>query len=93
MKQFGFAKGVYKIEDLKVGMVLPGITTDITNFGVFVDVGVKQDGLVHISQLADKFINSPADVVQLHQYVKVKVINIDSDRKRVSLSMKNLSDS
>ncbi len=89
IKQFEFAKGVYKIEDLKVEMVLPGIVTNITNFGVFVDVGVKQDGLVHISQLADKFINSPADVVQLHQYVKVKVIHIDPDRKRISLSMKN----
>ena len=93
IKQFEFAEGVYKTEDLKVGMVLPGIVTNITNFGVFVDVGVKQDGLEHISQLADKFINSPVDVVQLHQYVKVKVINIDSDRKRVSLSMKNLSGS
>lgn len=93
IKQFEFAKGIYKIEDLKVGMVLPGIVTNMTNFGVFVDIGVKQDGLVHISQLADEFINSPADVVQMHQYVRVKVINIDIDRERISLSMKDLSGS
>ena len=63
-------------------MILPGMVTNIANFGVFIDIGVKQDGLVHISQLADEFINSPADVVHLHQYVKVKVINIDPDRER-----------
>ena len=77
------------IEDLEIGMVLPGIVTNITNFGVFVDIGVKQDGLVHISQLANKFIKNPMDVVRLQQHVKIKVIDID--RKRISLSMKDLT--
>ncbi|GAI51930.1 unnamed protein product, partial [marine sediment metagenome] len=90
IKIFEFAKRIHKIEDLDIGMILPGIITNITNFGVFVDIGVKQDGLVHVSQLADRFVSKPADVVQLQQHVKVKVMNIDIERKRISLSMKDL---
>ena len=71
-------------------MVLPGIVTNITNFGVFVDVGVKQDGLVHISQLADRYIADPGEVVQLHQHVLVKVLSVDIERKRIQLSMKDI---
>ncbi len=89
-KVFSFAEGIFKIEDLQVGMELPGIVSNITNFGAFVDVGVKQDGLVHISQLANRFISNPADVVKLHQHVKVKVIELDIPRKRIQLSMKDL---
>lgn len=87
-KVFEFADGVYKIEDLREGMVLPGIVTNITNFGCFVDVGVKQDGLVHISQLANKYVSDPNEVVKLHQHVKVKVMEVDVNRKRIGLSMK-----
>lgn len=90
IKIFEFAEGVHKIEDLHVGMVLPGIVTNITNFGAFVDVGVKQDGLVHISQLANRFVSDPNEIVKLHQHVKVKVIEIDLARKRIQLSMKNI---
>lgn len=85
---FSFAEGITKIEDLQEGMVLPGIVTNITNFGVFVDVGVKQDGLVHISEIADRYIANPADVITLHQHVTVKVLQADKDRKRISLSIK-----
>jgi protein Tex len=85
---FEFANNIFKIEDLKPGMILPGIVTNITNFGVFVDVGVKQDGLVHISQLADRFISNPNDVVQLTDHVQVKVLEVDVVRKRIQLSMK-----
>jgi uncharacterized protein len=69
-------------------MVVPGIVTNITNFGCFVDVGVKQDGLVHISQLADKYVSDPNEVVKLHQHVKVKVMEVDVARKRIGLSIK-----
>ncbi len=86
---FSFAEGVHSMEDLKVGMKLPGIVTNITNFGAFVDIGVHQDGLVHISELADKFVKNPADVVKLHQKVDVTVMNTDIPRKRISLSMKS----
>jgi len=89
-KVFQFDDSVFKIEDLKVGMELPGIVSNITNFGAFVDVGVKQDGLVHISQLANRFISNPADVVKLHQHVKVKVTEVDIARKRIQLSMKDV---
>lgn len=91
IKVFEFAEGVYSIGHLTVGMVLPGIVTNITNFGAFVDVGVKQDGLVHISQLADRFISNPNDIVKLHQHVMVKVLEVDIARKRIQLTMKEVS--
>ena len=87
---FEFDKNVTKIEDLQEGMVLPGIVTNITAFGAFVDVGVHQDGLVHISQLANHRVNDPNEVVHLHQHVQVKVMEVDLRRRRISLSMKNL---
>ena len=87
-KTFEFAEGIKTIEDLKVGMVLPGIVTNITNFGAFVDIGVKQDGLVHISQIADRFVKNPADILKLQQDVRVKIMDIDIKRNRVNLSMK-----
>lgn len=89
-KVFEFAPDIHTIDDLREGMVLPGIVTNITNFGAFVDVGVKQDGLVHISQLADRYVANPLDVVKLHQHVKVKVVEVDKARKRIQLSMKGL---
>ena len=85
---FEFDKNVSKIEDLREGMVLPGIVTNITAFGAFVDVGVHQDGLVHISQLANRRVNDPSEVVHLHQHVKVKVLEVDLRRHRISLTMK-----
>ncbi len=85
-----FAQDVHTIEDLKIGMVLPGLVTNITNFGVFVDVGIKQDGLVHISQLADRYISTPAEVVKLHEHVKVKVLDIDLKRGRIQLTLKGV---
>lgn len=91
IKVFEFDSGVHSIDDLKEGMVLPGIVTNITNFGAFVDVGVKQDGLVHISQLANRFISDPNEAVSLHQHVKVKVLEVDKGRKRIQLSMKDIS--
>ncbi len=87
---FEFDKNVTKIEDLQEGMVLPGIVTNITAFGAFVDVGVHQDGLVHISQLVNRRVNDPNEVVHLHQHVQVKVIEVDLRRHRISLSMKNI---
>jgi uncharacterized protein len=90
IKVFEFAQDVRSIADLKEGMVIPGIVTNITNFGAFVDVGVKQDGLVHISQLADRFISDPNEVVKIHEHVKVKVLSVDVDRKRIQLSMKDI---
>jgi len=87
---FEFSKDVMSVSDLKPGMELPGIVTNITNFGAFVDVGVKQDGLVHISQLADRFIKDPNDVVKLNQKVKVRVLEVDERRSRISLSMKGI---
>ncbi len=85
---FQFADGVTKMEDLKPGMRLPGIVTNVTAFGAFVDVGVHQDGLVHVSQLADKFVQNPADVVKVAQRVTVTVLEVDIPRKRISLSMR-----
>lgn len=88
IKVFEFSPDVRSIDDLKQGMVLPGIVTNITNFGAFVDVGVKQDGLVHISQLADRYVSDPNEVVSLHQHVQVKVLEVDVQRKRIQLTMK-----
>ncbi|MFP4105039.1 MAG: Tex family protein [Phycisphaerae bacterium] len=85
---FQFAEGVNKMTDLQPGMKLPGIVTNVTAFGAFVDVGVHQDGLVHISELADEFVKDPADVVKVQQQVQVTVLDVDLDRKRISLSMK-----
>jgi uncharacterized protein len=90
IKVFEFAPGIYKMEDLQEGMVLPGIVTNITKFGAFVDVGVKQDGLVHISQLANRFVSDPNEVVKLHEHVKVKVTEVDIARKRIQLSLKDV---
>jgi len=91
IKVFEFDPNVHKAEDLRVGMTLPGIVTNITNFGAFVDVGVKQDGLVHISQLADQYITDPNQIVKLHQHVQVKVLEVDMQRKRIQLTMKGLN--
>ncbi|MFC2115511.1 Tex family protein [Bacteroidota bacterium] len=90
IKVFEFAEDIRSISDLKEGMVIPGIVTNITNFGAFVDVGVKQDGLVHISQMADRFISDPNEVVRIHQHVKVKVLSVEVARKRIQLSMKDI---
>lgn len=86
---FSFTDGVNEIADLRIGMKLPGIVTNITNFGAFVDIGVHQDGLVHTSQLADRFVANPNDVVKVHQKVEVTVVEVDAARKRISLSMKS----
>ena len=90
LEAFEFDKNVSTIDDLVVGMVLPGIVTNITNFGAFVDIGVHQDGLVHISQMANRRIAHPLDVVKLHQHVTVRVIEVDHRRHRISLSMKGV---
>jgi uncharacterized protein len=87
---FEFSKDIFKISDVIPGMVLPGIVTNITNFGCFVDIGVKQDGLVHVSQLANRFVSDPNEVVKLHQHVKVKVLEVDAPRKRIQLTMKDV---
>lgn len=89
-KAFSFDPNVHEIEDLHVGMVLPGLVSNITAFGAFVNIGVHQDGLVHISQLADKFVSSPGDVVKLGQQVMVRVVEVDLKRRRISLSMKSI---
>lgn len=88
IEEFEFAEGIESISDLTVGMVLPGIVTNITQFGAFVDIGVHQDGLVHISQLANKYVSNPSDVVKLHQHVTVKVTDVDTRRNRISLTMR-----
>ena len=85
-----FDERIRNFEDVEIGMILPGIVTNITNFGAFVDIGTKPNGLVHISQITDRFISSPNEVLKLHQHVKVKVIDIDITRKRIQLSMKEI---
>lgn len=87
---FSFAEGINSVEDLREGMVLPGIVTNITRFGAFVDVGVHQDGLVHVSEMANRFVKDPAEVVKLNQKVKVKVKEVDLDRNRIAFSMKDV---
>lgn len=90
IKVFEFDKNVRTIEDLHVGMELPGIVGNITNFGAFVDIGIKESGLVHLSQLADRYITDPNEVVSIHQHVRVKVLGIDIERKRIQLTMKGI---
>jgi uncharacterized protein len=92
IKHFEFADGIFSMSDLIPGMILPGIVTNITRFGAFVDVGIKQDGLVHISEMADRFISDPAEIVKLPQQVKVRVVEVDIPRKRIAFSMKGLSE-
>ena len=91
IQEFRFSDSVHTIDDLGEGMELPGIVTNITNFGCFVDIGIKENGLVHVSQLADRFVSNPADVVRIHQHVRVKVMSIDHERKRIQLTMKGLN--
>ena len=90
IEEFEFDASVQTIDDLHEGMVLPGIVTNITNFGAFVDIGVHQDGLVHVSQLSNRYVSDPTQVVRLHQHVRVRVIGVDVRRQRISLSMKNV---
>ena len=90
VEKFEFDASIKEIEDLQVGMVVPGIVTNITNFGAFVDIGVHNDGLVHISQLADKYVSDPNEVVKLHEHVMVRVTDVDLKRKRIALSMKGV---
>ena len=87
-EMFEFDKNIHTIHDLYKGLRIPGIVTNITNFGIFVDLGVHQDGLVHISQLADRFVKDPNEVVKLNQKVMVEVLEIDIERKRIQLTMK-----
>ncbi len=88
---FEFDKGVRSMDDLKEGMELPGIVTNITNFGCFVDIGIKENGLVHISQIADRFVSDPTAIVSIHQHVRVKVLSVDRERKRIQLTMKGVN--
>ena len=90
IKVFEFAPGIYKMEDLTVSEIIPGIVNNITKFGAFVDLGIKESGLIHISELADKFISDPNEIVKLHQHVKVKIIQVDIPRKRIQLSLKGV---
>jgi uncharacterized protein len=87
---FRFAEGIEKMEDLTPGMKLPGIVTNLTAFGAFVDIGVHQDGLVHISEMGEKFVSDPRRIVKVGQLVKVRVLSVDGERKRIALSMKNV---
>jgi uncharacterized protein len=89
IQEFSFAE-IRTLEDIKEGMIVPGIVTNITKFGAFVDIGVKQDGLVHVSQMADRYVDDPSKVVKLHQHVTVKVVSVDMVRKRIQLSMKGI---
>ncbi|MBT6997788.1 MAG: S1 RNA-binding domain-containing protein, partial [Prolixibacteraceae bacterium] len=85
-----FAHGIFKIEDLQVGMELPGIVNNITKFGAFVDVGIKESGLIHVSEMADRFISDPNEIVKLHEHVKVRIKELDIPRKRIQLSLKGI---
>ena len=90
LEEFEFDPNVTTIDDVAEGMILPGIVTNITNFGAFVDIGVHQDGLVHISQMSDKYVKDPNEIVKLHQHVKVRVVKVDFVRNRIGLSMKGI---
>ena len=87
-EEFHFDENVHTIDDLQIGMTLPGIVTNISAFGAFVDIGVHKDGLVHISQMADRRVDNPQDVVKLHQHVKVRVVDVDRERGRIQLSLR-----
>ena len=87
IKVFEFDANVKTISDLRTGMELPGIVTNITNFGAFVDIGIKENGLVHISNMSDRYISNPAEVVSVHQHVKVRIMEVDAVRKRVQLKL------
>jgi uncharacterized protein len=87
---FSFTEGISTIDDLQPGMKLPGIITNVTKFGAFVDLGVHQDGLIHISQLADRFVRDPAEVVKVRQQVTVRVVEVDRERKRIALSLRDV---
>jgi len=91
LEEFEYA-GIYKIEDVNVGMVVPGVVTNITRFGAFVDIGVKQDGLVHVSEIAHQYITDPNEVLKLNDKVQVKVLEVDVARKRIALSIKQTQD-
>ena len=90
IKVLEFDKNIHRIDDLEEGMILPGIVTNITNFGAFVDFGIKENGLLHVSQISEKRIESPTEVLKLHQYVNVKVLSVDKERKRIQLTMKGV---
>ncbi|MDX1284509.1 MAG: helix-hairpin-helix domain-containing protein, partial [Draconibacterium sp.] len=90
IKVFEFAEGIFSIEDLQAGMIIPGIVNNITKFGAFVDIGVKQSGLIHVSEMADRFISDPNEIVKLHQHIKVRVKDVDIQRKRIQLSLKGV---
>jgi uncharacterized protein len=90
IKVFEFAPEIHTIEDLRSGMIVPGIVTNITNFGAFVDIGVKQDGLVHVSQMADRYVSNPSEIVKIHQHVKVRILSVDLERRRIQLSLKEM---
>lgn len=87
---FEFANNIFSMEDLREGMVLPGIVNNITKFGAFVDIGIKQSGLIHISEMAERFISDPNEIVKLNQHLKVKIISVDIPRKRVQLSLRGV---
>lgn len=87
---FSFNQDIHTLEDVQEGMVLPGIVTNITNFGCFVDIGIKENGLVHISEMSDHFINNPAEVVSIHQHIQVRILQVDKKNKRIQLSMKGI---
>lgn len=87
IKVFEFDKNVRTIDDLRIGMELPGIVGNITNFGAFVDIGIKENGLIHLSQLAQKYVSDPNEIVSIHQQVRVKVLSVDTERKRIQLTM------
>jgi len=85
---FDFDENLKSMEDLKIGMIVPGIITNVTRFGAFVDIGIKENGLIHVSEMANKYIDDPSKVVKLNQQVKVKIIELDKVRKRIQLSLK-----
>ena len=89
-KPIKFSDQINSIDDLYDGMILPGIVNNVTNFGAFVDIGIKESGLVHISEITNRFINDPAEILSVNQEVKVKVLKLDKEKKRVSLSIKQV---